>query len=99
MKLPFEERVKFIENYIDSIQERTGAKYIQRVQHEICQNREHLKLKLAEIESLGGEGLMLRSPKSSYEERRSSTLLKVKSFSDREAKVVGYEPGLGRFKV
>lgn len=36
---------------------------------------------------------MLREPKSLYIPKRSSTLLKVKTFFDAEARVMGYEPG------
>ena len=39
---------------------------------------------------------MLREPKSLYEGKRSSTLLKVKSFEDIEVKVVGHTKGKGR---
>jgi DNA ligase-1 len=52
---------------------------------------------LRDIELLKGEGLMLRQPKSKYETKRSHTLLKVKSFFDDEAKVIGYATeGTGR---
>ena len=37
-----------------------------------------------------GEGVMLRDPKSLYENRRSDKLLKVKKFDDAEAKVIGH---------
>ena len=37
--------------------------------------------------------LMLREPRSLYVAKRSSTLLKVKTFFDAEAVVIGYEPG------
>ena len=40
-----------------------------------------------------GIRLMLREPGSLYVGKRSMTLLKVKTFLDAEAKVVGYEPG------
>lgn len=53
---------------------------------------------LGEVEKKGGEGLMLRKPGSLYEGKRSSTLLKVKSFYDAEALVVGHEPGKGKHK-
>ena len=36
---------------------------------------------------------MLRKAKSLYVGKRSDTLLKVKTFFDAEAKVIGYEPG------
>lgn len=39
---------------------------------------------------------MLRRPASLYEHRRSKSLLKVKTFSDEEARVIGHEGGAGR---
>ena len=59
---------------------------------------EMLKQELLLVEQLGGEGLMLRKPGSLYEPRRSFTLLKVKSFFDAEATVLGYEAGKGKHK-
>jgi DNA ligase-1 len=41
---------------------------------------------------------MLRQPGSRYEVGRSSTLLKVKSFHDAEARVLRHLPGEGRHK-
>jgi len=53
---------------------------------------------LSHVESLGGEGLMLRQSGSRYEAGRSSSLLKVKRFHGAEACVVGHEPGRCRHK-
>lgn len=53
---------------------------------------------LSEVESKGGEGLMLRQPGSLYEHGRSHTLLKVKSFFDAEGEVIAHEPGKGKHK-
>lgn len=39
---------------------------------------------------------MLRDPDGLYERKRSKTLLKVKTYFDGEAEVVGYEDGVGR---
>jgi DNA ligase-1 len=39
---------------------------------------------------------MLREPGSSYVAGRSTTLLKVKTFHDAEARVIGHQPGNGR---
>ena len=39
---------------------------------------------------------MLRNPESFYENRRSKSLLKVKTFYDDEATVLGYTAGTGR---
>jgi DNA ligase-1 len=64
---------------------------------ERCLSLAHLQQQLAHVESLGGEGLMLRRPGSRYEVGRSSTLLKVKTFKDAEARVLGQVEGSGKF--
>jgi DNA ligase-1 len=90
---PFEERVAFARAAV------AAAKnpYVKFLEHERCEGVDHLKKELARVEGLGGEGLMLRRPASKYEIGRSSTLLKVKSFKDDEAKVLGHVPGSGKF--
>ena len=92
LPLPFEERLA-------AVRERLAALDLAHVlahPHEPCRDVPHLKEELARVESLGGEGLMMRRPGSRYEVGRSYTLLKVKSFKDAEAKVVEYGPGLGK---
>ncbi len=64
--------------------------------HIRCDGADHLTSELKRVESLGGEGMMLRRPGSAYEGRRSGSLLKVKSFHDAEAVVVGHENGAGK---
>ncbi len=73
-------------------------KYAQALAQVRCKNVGHLRKELDRIEKLGGEGLMLRDPKSNYVVGRSRTLLKVKSFMDAEAEIIGIEPGKGRHK-
>ncbi|KAJ3165366.1 hypothetical protein HDU88_004160 [Geranomyces variabilis] len=63
-----------------------------------CKDRQHVLDMLKQVEALGAEGLMLRQPGSCYEGKRSKTLLKVKTFFDAEAEVIGHEPGKGRNK-
>lgn len=41
---------------------------------------------------------MLTWKPSKYEDHRSSTLLKIKTFYDAEAEVTGYVPGKGKYK-
>jgi DNA ligase 1 len=48
------------------------------------------------VTDLGGEGMMIRDPKSFYEYWRSESMLKVKKFLDDEAVVIGKESGTGR---
>jgi DNA ligase 1 len=64
--------------------------------HQPCLGREELLQSLAAVESLGGEGLMLRKSGSKYFPHRSFSLLKVKSFHDADAVVVGYRAGDGQ---
>ncbi|EIN04603.1 hypothetical protein PUNSTDRAFT_92533 [Punctularia strigosozonata HHB-11173 SS5] len=94
---PFEDRLAFLERTFGENGEKRQAQ-IEVVKHERAESREHVMSKLEEVERLGGEGLMLRKPGSLYEGRRSSTLLKIKSFYDAEARVVGYVPGKGKYK-
>ena len=55
-----------------------------------CTGKAHMEQLLRDVITHGGEGLMLREPGSLYERTRSHSLLKVKTFLDAEAKVVGY---------
>jgi len=70
--------------------------YTEVLKQQICENEMHLRRKLAEIESLGGEGLMLRKPNSPYIVGRSYDLLKVKTLKDAEATVIKHLPGSGK---
>jgi len=65
---------------------------------EPCRDIEHLRAELARVEGLGGEGLMLRRPGSTYDVGRSQSLLKVKTFHDAEARVMRHVPGAGKHK-
>ena len=90
----FEDRLGFLKDVLT----RGAAKFARLHAHERCKNLDALRAELARIESLGGEGLMLRRPGSKYVAGRSSTLLKVKTFHDAEAAVVGHQAGAGRHK-
>jgi DNA ligase-1 len=74
------------------------SEFVRVHEHALCTGVDHLREELRRIEALGGEGLMLRQPQSTYEVGRSWTLLKVKSFLDGEAVVVGHQAGAGRHK-
>ena len=90
----FEDRLKAIR---ESNLEQASAQ-MRVLYQSICEGTDSLRKELSRIESLGGEGLMLRQPDSLYEFGRSATLLKVKTFHDAEAVVVGHQPGKGRHK-
>ncbi len=88
----FEERVKFLKDILAKAQ----TKFVHAHEHTLCKNLECLRAELTRVEALGGEGLMLRQPGSKYVAGRSSTLLKVKTFHDAEAVVIGHQAGAGR---
>jgi DNA ligase-1 len=58
----------------------------------------HAARLMAESVARKGEGLMLRAPRSMYEQKRSSTLLKLKPVFDAEATIVGYKEGTGKYE-
>ncbi|KAH8824214.1 DNA ligase [Flagelloscypha sp. PMI_526] len=95
--LPFEERMDKLKELFGSGGEFACPEVV-IVEHEEAKDKDHVLEKLKEIEGLGGEGLMLRKPGSVYEPKRSSTLLKIKTFYDAEAKVTGYADGKGKHK-
>lgn len=59
---------------------------------------QHMDTYLKFVESLGGEGLVIRQAGSLYEADRSWTCQKVKTFFDAEAEVLGYTDGRGKHK-
>jgi len=91
---PFEERLEHVRRELEARELRHARHHA----HERCRSIDHLKEELARVESMGGEGLMMRKPGSRYEVGRSSTLLKVKTFHDAEGLVVEHLPGAGRHK-
>ncbi len=90
----FEARLEYLAEAIRA----NRQSYAQLHEHRRCRGLSQLREELARVEALGGEGLMLRQPGSAYEIGRSFTLLKVKTFRDAEAVVLGHQPGKGRFK-
>jgi DNA ligase-1 len=62
----------------------------------VCQGHEHLQRVLAEVQSKGGEGLMLRKAEALHRAGRTPDLLKVKTQAEDEALVVGHQPGKGK---
>ncbi|KAJ3392703.1 hypothetical protein HDU80_010813, partial [Chytriomyces hyalinus] len=91
-ELTFEARMDQLKQVVSS----SNSKHLKLLPQERVESKEHVEKLLKQIESKGGEGLMLRKPGSLYVGKRSSTLLKVKSFYDAEAVVIAHEPGRGK---
>lgn len=87
----FAERQLFLQQRL----QQTG--FVQLVQQQRVRNEQELQQLLAQVESEGGEGLMLHRQDAPYQPGRVSHLLKVKSYADAEARVVAHLPGKGQF--
>jgi len=61
-----------------------------------CRGKIHAWEELERITKMGGEGIMLRKMKGPYRGGRSSDLLKLKTFIDEEAIVIGHDAGKGK---
>ncbi len=76
---------------------RTNSDWLIAVRQTRVADATELAARLREIEAQGGEGLMLHRGDSMYVAARSDDLLKLKSFDDAEAKVIGYVEGQGKY--
>lgn len=66
------------------------------IEQKPIKNTEELKVELKRVEARGGEGLIVRAPDAHYTTGRSPEILKVKSYLDTEAVVIGHIQGKGR---
>lgn len=95
---PFEERMKMLETLVDEQCRNVPSCPLQFTKQTQVKDLASMKEKFNEIVQNGGEGLMLREPGSTYEQKRTSSLLKVKPKQDTECKVVGWKEGSGKNK-
>jgi DNA polymerase/3'-5' exonuclease PolX len=65
--------------------------------HYKIKDEEHMNEYYMSIIKNSGEGIMLKSPESLYEGRRSPYLLKYKPQFDAEAMIIGYNYGSGKY--
>lgn len=90
----FTERISAMQAII----QRQGSPYLKVVpQLRIAGNTELFE-KLNRFESIGAEGLMLHHQDALYKTGRSADLLKLKTYQDTEAVVIGYRPGKGKYQ-
>lgn len=85
--LGFEDRYKALEKLFKNL----DNPYITLVPHARCENMDHLKKELKGVLEKNGEGLMLRVPDAKYVPKRDISLLKVKTFFDEEATIIGHD--------
>ncbi len=93
-RMTFDDRLNLLKAIIHKI----NRSYIRLVKQEKMATQKLLMLKLEAVVAGGGEGLMLHLGTSTYKSFRNDDLLKLKKYSDAEAKVIQYIPGKGKFK-
>lgn len=106
-KEPFEDRMVALEAIVggrracfenDTIDGKRYVFPIEFVTQTRASSPQHVRKVFAKVVHAGGEGVMLREPASSYENKRSPTLLKYKLCADMECEIVGYKPGRGKYE-
>ena len=95
--IPFEKRLDKIQKIVNTQCRGDPKCPLVAVQNTKIKSREHLSKLHLDIVKKGAEGSMLRKPNSMYENKRSSSLLKLKPFEDLDAKVIGYQMGTGKY--
>lgn len=85
------ERLAFLQNNLDGNVAKTLLQETLPTGRTALDSR--IEAKLAEVIAAGGEGVMLRSPVSTWHPFRSYDLLKLKAENDMEGTVIGYTWG------
>ncbi|MBZ0335160.1 DNA ligase [Marinobacter sp. AL4B] len=78
--------------------EESRSRFLVLVEQNPITRHRDLMAQLEATVAAGGEGLMLKRKASLYHAGRSDDLLKVKTFQDAEAVVVGHWPGKGKYQ-
>ncbi len=84
-------RLKKIQNY-------TKSPFIRVIKQIQIDSKEQLKRFQHKIESLGGEGVVVRDGSLPYYTGRTKNALKIKSYLDAECEVIGYNKGQGKYE-
>ena len=92
-ELPFEARLSALQRLFSNL----DSPYLALLEQRLLPDNTALAAYLAEVEALGGEGLMLRHRDSLYSASRNQDLLKLKRFQDAEARVLAHLPGQGKY--
>ncbi|SNY52216.1 DNA ligase-1 [Arsukibacterium tuosuense] len=83
---------------LQTIVQQQNSRYLMVVPQFRIKDNTVLLARLNELESAGAEGLMLHHQDALYKTGRSSDLLKLKTYQDSEARVIGYRPGKGKYR-
>jgi DNA ligase 1 len=82
---------------LEQLLSRAEIDWLRAAPHTRVSDAAQLHRRLHEITSAGGEGLMLHRGDSVYRAERTDDLLKLKSYQDADAQVIGHLPGKGKY--
>ncbi len=89
----FSHRLTQLRNIVNDV----DRDWIQLIDQRRLATDTELMVLLEQVVTDGGEGLMLHHEDAIYKQGRSSDLLKLKLWQDAEARVIGYQPGKGKY--
>ena len=89
---PFDQRLQRLREMFETIE----SPHIALIEQFRIADHDALMDTLSQVVAGGGEGLMLHKSSSLYTAGRTDDLLKLKSYEDAEAVVVGHLPGKGK---
>ncbi|SIN86336.1 DNA ligase [Salinivibrio sp. ES.052] len=91
---------QFSERYaaLKQVVAETASPYLAYVIQTPVENNRALEARLASINDAGGEGMMLHHPDSVYVSHRVESLIKLKTYQEKDVVVVGVNPGKGRLQ-
>ncbi|WP_373034686.1 DNA ligase [Sulfurimonas sp.] len=85
-------------NLLQRLENVKTTKYLKVIKQIKVKDKKHLSEFLKNIENKGGEGVVVRDGSLNYYTGRDNNALKVKSYSDEECEIVGYNKGKGKYK-
>ena len=91
--ITFEEKTEYMENILHPILKKNSVSKTMILPHHIFYSKAEFKKYFLNVVSIGGEGVVLKSRHSVYENKRSSYWCKVKNFFSGDFKVVGFTIG------
>ncbi|MEY4732076.1 MAG: ligase [Pseudomonadota bacterium] len=91
---PFAQRVTGLAQAVQAAQQ----PWLLAVAQTVVEDAAALEVRLQEVVSQGGEGLVLHRADALWQAGRTEALFKLKPQADEEARVVGYQAGKGRLQ-
>ncbi|MDB2562803.1 DNA ligase [Sulfurimonas sp.] len=85
-------------NLLERLKKVKETQYIKIIKQVEVKSKKHLNQFLKTIEDKGGEGIVVRDGNIKYYTGRTNNSLKVKSYSDKECIVIGYNKGKGKYE-